>query len=53
MQPPYSSSSDDSSLDFAALLEASFEEIEVRRGDILTGTILPDHQDHHRRRPEA
>lgn len=35
------SSSDDSSLDFAALLEQSFEELdEVKRGDILTGTIL-------------
>ncbi len=46
MQHSYSSSSDDSSLDFAALLEASFEEIEeVHRGDILTGTILAiDHQ---------
>lgn len=33
--------SDDSSLDFAALLEQSFEDIEeVKRGDILTGTIL-------------
>jgi len=40
MQKSYSSS-DDSSLDFAALLEKSFEEIDdVRRGDILTGTIL-------------
>jgi small subunit ribosomal protein S1 len=39
MQKPYSSSDD--SLDFAALLEKSFEEIDdVRRGDILTGTIL-------------
>src|SRR5688572_28583655 len=33
--------SDDSSLDFAALLEQSYEDIEeVKRGDILTGTIL-------------
>ena len=40
MQQPFSSS-DDSSLDFAALLEQSFEELdEVKRGDILTGTIL-------------
>ncbi len=39
MQKSYSSSDD--SLDFAALLEKSFEEIDdVRRGDILTGTIL-------------
>jgi len=37
MQQPYN----DDSLDFAALLEQSFEEIdEVKRGDILSGTIL-------------
>ncbi len=45
MQQPYSTP-DDSSLDFATLLEQSFEEMEdVQRGDILTGTILAiDHQ---------
>lgn len=36
-----SSLSDDSQLDFNALLEKSFEEMEeARRGDVLTGTIL-------------
>lgn len=46
MQNSYPSSADDSSLDFAALLEASFDEMDdVQRGDILTGTILAiDHQ---------
>ncbi len=45
MQQSYPSS-DDSSLDFAALLDASFDELEdVNKGDIRTGTILAiDHQ---------